>query len=202
MQRRPKRQIRDAIRERCKALSELDQRNHALSLATLFRNAQLALNAKSVAVYLAIEGELSLEPTIEYLWSQAVQVLVPCISEGTMLFATYRSDSKLRSNRFGILEPPKEEAYAVDRFAVVLCPGMAFSKSGDRLGRGGGYYDKFLASSDCMLKIGVGHSCQLVEKLPVDDHDVKLDAVVTENGWEFVSPRAEKHLNLVATHVD
>ena len=195
-------QIRDAIRERCKELSELDQRNHASSLERLCREAQLALNAKSVAVYLAIEDELNLDPTIEYLWSQAVRVLVPRITEETMRFATYRTDSHLRNNRFGIPEPPEEAEIGVDRFTAVLCPGIAFTKSGDRLGRGGGYYDRFLASSDCMLKIGVGHSCQLVEKLPVDDHDVKLDAVVTENGWRFVSPLAEKHLNLVATDVD
>jgi 5-formyltetrahydrofolate cyclo-ligase len=66
---------------------------------------------------------------------------------------------------------------------VVIVPGLAFTVRGDRLGQGGGWYDRFLIGtrSECTT-IGVGFDLQLVERLPVEPHDVPLDAVVTESG--------------------
>lgn len=64
---------------------------------------------------------------------------------------------------------------------VVIVPGLAFTRSGHRLGQGGGWYDRFLAGrrSDCVT-IGVAFDLQIVETLPIDDHDVHLDHVVTD----------------------
>jgi len=66
---------------------------------------------------------------------------------------------------------------------VVIVPGVAFTANGDRLGQGGGWYDRFLAATGpgCTT-IGVGFDLQLVERLPVEPHDVPLDHVVTESG--------------------
>lgn len=66
---------------------------------------------------------------------------------------------------------------------VVVVPGLAFTRAGDRLGQGGGWYDRFLAGTrgDCTT-IGVGFDVQIVDRLPVEAHDVRLDHVVTESG--------------------
>jgi 5-formyltetrahydrofolate cyclo-ligase len=74
---------------------------------------------------------------------------------------------------------------------VVIVPGTAFTAGGDRLGQGGGWYDRFLGRirSDC-LTIGVGFEAQLVEALPTEPHDVRLDAVVTERGVRWADGSA------------
>jgi len=64
---------------------------------------------------------------------------------------------------------------------VILVPGVAFSPGKVRLGYGGGFYDRFLAASDA-LKIGVAFSCQVLPELPAEAHDVRMDAIITENG--------------------
>jgi 5-formyltetrahydrofolate cyclo-ligase len=71
---------------------------------------------------------------------------------------------------------------------IVVLPGLAFTIAGDRLGQGGGWYDRFLTEvrADC-TKIGVGFDLQLVDHLPVESHDVRLDCVVTESGPHFAS---------------
>jgi 5-formyltetrahydrofolate cyclo-ligase len=69
---------------------------------------------------------------------------------------------------------------------VVVLPGLAFTRAGDRLGQGGGWYDRFLTAvrADC-TNIGVGFDVQLVDDLPIEAHDVRLDCVVTESGPHF-----------------
>lgn len=68
-------------------------------------------------------------------------------------------------------------------FDVVIVPGLAFTRAGDRLGQGGGWYDRFLAQvgADCTT-IGVGFAEQILDELPVGDHDVRLDIVITDEG--------------------
>jgi len=66
---------------------------------------------------------------------------------------------------------------------LILIPGLAFTRDGQRLGRGGGHYDRYLASLPARaMKLGVCFQCQLVESLPVEAHDQRLHAIVTENG--------------------
>ena len=75
--------------------------------------------------------------------------------------------------------PPPDPA-AVD---VVIVPGVAFTPSGDRLGQGGGWYDRFLAGvRPSCITIGVGFEPQLLDEIPLEDHDLRLDLIVTEAG--------------------
>lgn len=85
--------------------------------------------------------------------------------------------------REGIPAPPPD---------VILVPGLAFTHSGHRLGRGGGYFDRWLASRRGIPTVGICFSCQLVDSLPVEPHDLRVDAIVTEagllEGLENLSP--------------
>lgn len=83
-------------------------------------------------------------------------------------------------------EPPPDAAQ-VD---VVLVPGIAFTIEGDRLGQGGGWYDRFLAGVDSnCTTIGVGFEIQIVDALPTEAHDITLDAIVTERRTHWVANR-------------
>jgi 5-formyltetrahydrofolate cyclo-ligase len=88
-------------------------------------------------------------------------------------------------------DDPAPDPAVVD---VVVVPGLAFTSAGDRLGQGGGWYDRFLSAvrGDCVT-IGVGFAPQLVEELPVEVHDVRLDVVVTDAGVAGDGPVAPRH---------
>lgn len=191
--------IRKEFREKRRSLSLEQQNEHGLAVRSYLVNAQLAMQTKVVAGYLVDDGELDLQATFEYLWSQAVEVSVPKVQDRSMYFVRYRKDESMTTNRFGIAEPQSDEIVELNRHCVVLFPGVAFSSTGERIGRGGGYYDRYFADHRAMVKIGVAHSFQLVDELPSYTHDVKLDAVVSEQGWAYANRTAEKYLNIEAT---
>ena len=191
--------IRQSVLTQCRELDENQLTNHGLCVHKHLVSAQLALHTKTVAAYLAHDFELSLQPTLQYLNQHAVTVIVPKVEDRFMKFVLFTPKSTLVENRFGILEPDDGDL-DLDEFAIALIPGMAFGLNGERLGRGGGYYDRYLQTQANWLKIGVGHDCQLVPEIPTGRYDVSMDAIVTESGWAYVSPNAEKHLNVGANH--
>ena len=115
-----------------------------------------------------------------------VAFAVPVLACGTMRFAAYRADEALRQGRHGLCEPANP---ALLRPALVLAPLVAFDARGNRLGMGGGHYDRYFAEHPRAERIGVAHECQRTAELPVDPWDVRLDAVVTEQGWQWFDNR-------------
>lgn len=193
---RTKTEIRKKLRAHRNQLNVNEQSDHALSVRDSLRASQLALATQTVGVYIANDGELELAPVIGYLLDHAVRVAVPQVQNDTMQFVRISTTTHYRKNRFGICEPISDEVITLDEKSIVLFPGVGFTRSGTRLGRGGGYYDRYFGEHPCLLRIGVAHARQVVDTLPASEHDVQLDALLTENGWEFASLAAQKYLNL------
>ena len=112
-----------------------------------------------------------------------------------LLLGAVSSPSELRPGAFGISEPPTIGALEPDELgaALVCVPGIAFTPAAVRLGRGGGYYDRLLAALDSGgVTAGLGYSFQLIDRLPEQAHDRRLDLVVTESAVYAASaaPRA------------
>jgi 5-formyltetrahydrofolate cyclo-ligase len=104
-----------------------------------------------VALYLSFDGELNTQALIHYLWSQSIKVYLPVLhpfSKGHLLFLRYTPDSKMTSNRFGIAEPILEvqNVCPLMQLDLIFTPLVAFDKKGNRLGMGGGFYDRTLAN--------------------------------------------------------
>lgn len=142
--------------------------------------------AERVALYLATDGEISLQPTIEALWRRGVEVSVPGIVDATtMEMRVLEAATPLGEGRHGIAEPTDATRRAVNELDVIVVPSVALDRDGNRLGRGGGYYDRFLAVATGRpppLLIGVCHALQLVDRLAPGPHDVAVDLVVTDPG--------------------
>ena len=134
-----------------------------------------------VAAYYARDGEVALAPLIEMCWQRGIVVALPVLAGEEMTFAGYGRDTALRNNRYGIPEPAL--AQPAPEPTVVLAPLVAFDDTGNRLGMGGGYYDRYLAAHPTALRVGVAHECQRTDGLPTDSRDARLAAVVTERGW-------------------
>lgn len=123
-------------------------------------------------------------------WTAALaagwKIALPRIEQERLVFHHVDSLDVLVSGAFGTREPVNElgTVAPISSARAVLVPGVAFDRLGRRLGRGGGFYDRFLAvTGPQVLKIGVCFDLQIVEEVPSEPHDVRMDAVVTESGW-------------------
>lgn len=141
--------------------------------------------ATSVMVYLADPGEIDLDPTITSLLEEdRIDVVAPVVSPraGRMTCGSLRSldPASLVTDRYG-LRSPAAPVRTMDPASldVVLVPGVAFARDGRRLGRGGGYYDRFLVTLPPTVHlVGICHSHQLRDDLPSEAHDVRVHEVV------------------------
>ena len=137
----------------------------------------------ALAVYLASPDEIDLSDFILELLRRKATVVAPRWNGETYELARVKSlsDADLRRGPMNILEPAEADIVAPEEIGVWIVPGLAFTKRGNRIGYGGGWYDRLLAmASKSARKIGVAHKFQIVENLPNEPHDIKMDAVVTD----------------------
>ena len=144
------------------------------SLEKLLRNYPLWQSSARIAAFSALSGE----PDVIDPWPKEKRVALPRISDANLTFHWVTCREELRPGRFGILEPPAEASEAGNGFDLILVPGLAFDLQGGRLGRGKGYYDRFLSTASG-LRAGVCFEDQIVEAIPGEPHDVRMDFVVT-----------------------
>jgi 5-formyltetrahydrofolate cyclo-ligase len=140
-------------------------------------------SARLVAAYAAGAAEVDIHDTVEHLWRNGQQVALPVIAtDGHMDFYRYTTNTEVRKNRFGIVEPANGDLIAPAHIDIVLTPLVAFDGNGTRLGMGGGYYDRYLAQTQAYV-LGVAYACQRSESLlPSEPWDMALNAVVTDIG--------------------
>ncbi|MDQ6638013.1 MAG: 5-formyltetrahydrofolate cyclo-ligase [Candidatus Dormibacteraeota bacterium] len=134
---------------------------------------------KVAALYLPLAGELDTLPLAERLGLKGVRIVLPRVRGATLDFAPGPPAGALRSGFRGSLEP-SAAAVALESIDLVVVPGVGFDLAGNRLGQGGGHYDRALAELTRAVRVGYGFDCQVVEWLPSDGWDQGLDAVVTE----------------------
>ena len=132
-----------------------------------------------VMAYAAIGSEANVWPIIRDALAQGKRVALPvCVDKRHMRAVCY--DGRLRIGRMGILEPMGEVVVPKD-IDLLLIPGLLFTREGVRLGYGAGYYDAFLTDTRA-LRIGVGYGAQRVDELPSQPHDVRMQALLSEQG--------------------
>ena len=191
-----KRELRKIMKARRREVSPDERSAYSVALCEHLlerEDVKLAMDAKGVfAVYLASKDEIDLSLLIERLWAAGCRVVVPAWRDGTYRLVAYSSETELVAGPMGILEPALEGEGAVTGaegdVAVWIVPGLAFSRSGARLGYGGGWYDRFLAKSDpSSISLGVAYPFQIVEDLPLEPHDLPLSDSVNLPGWGVLS---------------
>ena len=146
-------------------------------------------SARRIALYAALPDEVPSRPLFDALIGLGMPCLFPrALEKHALAFAVVADWSELRPGRYGVLEPPAQAAVTrPEEGDLVLVPGVAFDRSGNRLGRGQGFYDRaFPASAPRSPRlIGVAYQIQLVDALPHTETDRRVDAVVTELGLHW-----------------
>ncbi len=136
-------------------------------------------SAKVVGTYYAVGSEVTTELIIKRATILGKKIALPRVEEDKITFYELSSTKSLIRGRFGILEPqPYEQMNDID---ILIVPGIAFDKKGNRLGYGMGFYDRLL-SCKRTFSIGLAYSFQLLENLPHDKYDKRLDAIASEDG--------------------
>ncbi|EGU60125.1 5-formyltetrahydrofolate cyclo-ligase [Vibrio nigripulchritudo ATCC 27043] len=186
--------IRKEIRQKRRSLSAQEQQRASDDLLIQFQQLPMATSANTVALYLAVDGELDLSPVIEWYWQQNKTVCLPVIhpfSNGHLLFLEYTPTTIMVPNQYNIDEPKlrTQDIIPASQIDVIFTPLVAFDDSGQRLGMGGGYYDRTLStwqSASGSHAIGLAHNCQQVDALPAEAWDVPLQTIITpDKTWQW-----------------
>lgn len=192
-----KNQLRKELREKRNRLSHKEQRQAATALTKQVTRSRAYCSSNRIALYFASDGEVTTDELMARILQSGRQCYLPILSYvmGERLwFAPVDQDSKFLINRFGIPEPvvASRRLLSARQLDLILIPLVGFDLHGNRLGMGGGFYDRTLAFQHQRQKwkrprlIGLAHECQRVAKLEVSPWDVPLHAVATDkNFYQF-----------------
>ena len=172
--------FKDDLRRQIRQLKRqfTPQQLEELSLPIVARLRQRLNNVQTIVAYYPLSDEVDIRPLLDEWIAEGKTVYLPKVTgDNTMELRRYSGRDDLQEGAFHILEPvgvTEEPSLCY----TILVPGVAFDAAGYRLGRGKGYYDRFLDAHPEIHKIGVCFDFQKVSAVPVDAHDIAMDAVI------------------------
>ena len=178
-------QLRQQIRKTRANLTALQQQQAEDSITQQALALIEERNAQHIALYVSFDGEISTDKLIKILWAQGKQVYLPVLhpfNPNHLLFLRYLPDTPMLKNKFGIWEPKLnvQSVLPLEELDILFTPLVAFDKQGNRLGMGGGFYDRTLQhwQKSSFIPVGLAHQCQQVEQLPTEAWDVPLHQIL------------------------
>ena len=177
-----KKRLREMMREKLRAQSPLERKNKSTQIAIKLRKDSGFLNAKTILFYMNNTEEVETREIIESSLLRKVIVALPRTNSAASEIVPHlvRDLSNLKAGSYGILEPEnnQETILKADKIDLVIVPGLAFDESRYRLGRGKGYYDRFLAKLPRHVKtFALAYDFQIVKSLPVTELDFPVTRV-------------------------
>jgi len=175
-----KKELRKEVRFRKKQHTDAELK--ALSQPIMRKLLELSCirEASVVMMYCALPDEVYTLDAIHQLKAEGKRVVLPVVTgETTMELREYESDADLHIGSFNIPEPCGRLFADYDKIDVVVAPGMGFDRCGNRMGRGKGYYDRFLQQVPGARKVGVCFPFQKFDSIPADEHDVAMEMVIS-----------------------
>ncbi len=149
----------------------------------------LLAGARCVGGYVAGSSEAPVEALLTLAFDAGVPTALPCFAarHDPMRFAAWRPGDMTVAGPWRVAQPAAgAEAAEPD---LLLCPLLGFDRAGGRIGQGGGHYDRYFADHPKALRIGIGWSVQEVDAIPLEPHDIRLDAILTEQEWIVTGDR-------------
>ena len=177
---------RKHLRQMLAAMSDADRHQKSLKACALVAGAPEFAAARVVMLFLSTPHEIDTASLALKCWQAGKTVVVPKVSwdQRRMLPVEINSlNTELAVTGPGVREPVGGQPIPVGFIDLVIVPGLGFTASGHRIGRGMGFYDRFLAQPDFLgVSCGLGFEQQIIEELPVLDHDMPLGMLVTDGG--------------------
>ena len=163
------------------AISKIDQKKYSEKILKLLLSMPVLQSSSSIHTYVSKDSEVMTHQLIYTLLERNINVICPRIQKHNELgHSTISSFNDFKKNKLGILEPKEElPSFSINDLDVIIVPGMAFTRTGKRIGYGGGFYDRFLIKTNA-ISIGLAFDKQVINKLPHNKDDSILDYIVTE----------------------
>jgi len=186
----PKRPIRSRLMLLRRQLPEEQWCTRSLAVQRRLSTLPEFAQARTVALYSPIHNEVATDRLLAWCLADGKRTLYPRVVGDQLEFVEAGSLGELARGCFGVLEPCGGQVVAPAEIDLLLVPGVGFDRSGHRLGYGKGFYDRALqAEHPGTLRVGIGFDFQLVDQLPAEAHDVRLQLLVTEsNIYRFAAP--------------
>jgi len=173
--RREKQLMRELLVQKRRILSAEERASQSAAILEQLEQMQCFREAKTVLLYYPVNNEVDVLPLVKK-YKKEKMLLFPVSHRHDMTVSPYEGNEKMHRGKFHIPEPTTP-AYT-GKIDLIIVPAVAFDKTGLRLGRGGGYYDKFLKKQSHATLVGVGYDFQLVDKVPAEKHDQKMHRVI------------------------
>ena len=176
-----KKELRQFIRNEKRQYSSSQLEELSLSVLSRLNGNGHLQRAETILMYYSLPDEVNTHVYIDQLLEQGKKILLPEVIDGeNMVIREYTGKHDLKEGAFHIMEPigslfPEERYHEID---LAIIPGMAFDAKRNRLGRGKGYYDRFLQKIPQVYKIGICFPFQLVDEIPTEETDIKMDAIM------------------------
>lgn len=173
-----KQTLRRQIRQQKKAMTEEQIISASVRLGEKLAASELYRQAQTIYGYLPYNQEVRTVPMLQRALDEGKRVAVPKCYGEDMRFIFLKDLSQVAPGYCGIPEPIADEPVADDPTALVLMPGLAFTEKGERMGYGGGFYDKFLAAEPNHPTLALCYAFQMVEFIPTEEYDIPVDCVL------------------------
>jgi len=184
-----KAEIRKRMRELKRAVSAEEKLRRSETVMRSVEQLPEFRQAHVVLLYWSMADEVQTHAFVER-WYREKTILLPCVVGDDLVLRQYTGpECMVAGEQFGIGEPAgrdrmgaagSEEWKELDKVELIVVPGVAFDKQGNRMGRGRGFYDRLLKSTPNAVKVGVAYDFQMLDTIPVEPHDVKMDRVMSE----------------------
>lgn len=211
-----KAELRKTIREQFRHVSSAEKQAWDAMLCERVCTMPEVRAAGCIYAYASLPNEAGTWGIMERLLLEGHRLALPRVEGNTMEFYYIEALTELAEGSFHIMEPSagRQDSRKVDRLAgagcgpkkaaepdaLMLIPGTAFTADGLRLGKGGGFYDRFLSLEPGHPKIALAYPFQIVETLPSEEHDRKMDRIVTPDGSFRCGAGEERHQAHLAVH--
>ena len=177
MEIKDKTELRRAVRTRLAQLDAADVQERSVAICCEVAKHIAVSGARVVALFAPLGDEPQIWPLVEQL-AERMPVALPRVEGEAMNFYGYDRNA-MAKGAFGINEPQQGLPVSPTEIDAIVVPGVAFTRSGVRMGRGKGFYDKYLSQEGfTALKVGVCYSEQVVDGIPAEPHDVAMDVVI------------------------
>lgn len=173
-----KQELRRAIRERKRAMTEEEIVERSNALAEKFYNSPAYQAASTIYGYLPYNQEVRTVPMLQRALDEGKRVAVPKVYGEEMRFIYLEDLTQVSKGYAGIPEPIADAPVAEDQRALVLMPGLAFDPQGHRIGYGGGFYDRFLAQEPNHPTLALCYEFQMQAHLDTEEFDIPVDTVL------------------------
>lgn len=174
-----KKELRKQIRDRKRQFTNKELEELSLPIMNKLLGIPEVVNAETILMYYSLPDEVNTHETVELMAMQNKTVLLPKVIDGeNMEIRIYKNKNDLTIGSYGIMEPNGQIFTDFNKITTAVIPGMSFDNDCNRLGRGKGYYDRFLKKIPNAYKIGICFDFQKEKEIPHEENDIKMDIVI------------------------